>query len=122
MYGLTMTNSFYHDDEAALNEAFVGRKVVEVTDDTFILDDGSKLTVVPNEGCGGCGEGWYEIASIASFDHIITGVKVAVEGYDRSFSLIFYSVGIEGKGVEVVGGDNGYYGTGFSVRVSLETA
>lgn len=114
-----MTNMIHHDDEARLNEAFVGRKVIEVTDDTFILDDGSKLTVVPNEGCGGCGEGWYEISSIASFDHVITGVKVDADRYETHFNLIFYSVGIQGKGLEVTGGDNGYYGTGFSVRVSL---
>ena len=117
-----MTNMIHHDDEASLNEAFVGRKVIEVTDDTFILDDGSRLTVIPNEGCGGCGNGWYDIESIASFDHVITGVQVNVDPREEHFSLIFYSVGIEGKGLEVTGGDNGYYGTGFSVRVSLEAA
>lgn len=114
-----MTQRIDHEDEARLNDAFVGRKVIEVTGDTFILDDGSKLTVEPNEGCGGCGEGWYEISSIASFDHVITGVKVEVEGNEEVISLIFYSVGIQGKGLEVTGHDNGYYGTGFSVRVSL---
>lgn len=117
-----MMKNVDHEDEARLNELFVGRKVIEVTDDTFILDDGSLLTVVPNSGCGGCGNGWYEIESIASFDHIITGVQVTAEGGDARFNLIFYSVGIQGKGVEVTGGDNGYYGTGFSIAVDLPNA
>lgn len=40
----------YHDDEQEIKDLLMFRKVVEVKDDTLILDNGTELQINPNEG------------------------------------------------------------------------
>ena len=56
----------YHDENEQLKELFVGRRVIAAEGDVLTLDDGTRVTVDPNEGCGGCPSGWYTLERIAA--------------------------------------------------------
>lgn len=115
-----------------LSTLFVGRRIVEAEavpepkygkpGGTLTLDDGTRLTIVGNEGGCACSNGDYTVTQLNTFDNIITAVEVKEDedeyGGTGNVSLFVYSEGIDG--VEVItteGTDNGYYGTGFWIRV-----
>ena len=59
-----------HSDDYDFNdkvkELLLFHKIVKVTqidsmEAVFVLDNGVELTTIGNEGCGGCGNGWYDI-------------------------------------------------------------
>lgn len=127
-----------HDNAAALKELFVGRKVVDLDEEseTIMLDNGVRVRVIPNEGCGGCPDGHYELKALnmlKNVDHVITAAKVVAIGHpsedngwssDTTYQLAVYAAGVgvkKGKRtnlVEITGNDgNGYYGTGFTLEV-----
>ena len=118
----------YEDDR--LKELFVGRRVIAAKGDVLTLDDGTRVTVLPNEGCGGCPSGWYELERIATAENVITAVSVEGEevtgdpdGDDARYRLFVYAAGVDAKAeiVTVKGYDgNGYYGTGFSLVVKRD--
>lgn len=112
-------------DATRIQALFFGRKVTKVADDRLLLDDGTKLRVVANQGCGGCSAGWYELKALNSCDNAITRAEVVEEdistdeyGEERRYTLFVLA---EDKRVNlaVVEGDdgNGYYGTGFEIVV-----
>ena len=114
-------DSIEHGDQAKLETLFVGRAITEVDaeENTLKLDDGRVLTIHGNEGCGGCGEGWYGISHLEKFPNIITAVDVTTEddGYGN-VRLFVYSEGIKAEVVTAEGSDNGYYGTGFWIEIN----
>ena len=59
-------------DEEQIRETLLGRTVTRVSDDTLLLDNGTTLRIVPNEGCGGCNSGWYDIVALNDCPVIIT--------------------------------------------------
>ena len=119
-----------HDEDDRLKELFVGRRVIAAEDGVLTLDDGTRAKVEPNEGCGGCPSGWYELERIAAADNAVTDVRVVDEdltddedGDDVRYRLFVYAAGVD-AGTELLsvkGSDgNGYYGTGFSLIVKRE--
>lgn len=131
-----MDNIIEYDDPD-LTKLFIGRKVVkaDTKTGTLTLDNGTELKIIPNEGCGGCVSGYYELERLATFDNVITnvdhvrrsGVKIddLDEDYedwiDQTYSIFVYSEGIPigQEVVHVAGTDgNGYYGTGYEIQVT----
>ena len=121
----------YHDENEQLKELFVGRRVVAAEGDELTLDDGTRVTVEPNEGCGGCYSGAYTLERIAAADNVVTDVRVEEEditddkdGDDVRYRLFVYAAGVD-AGTEIAsvkGWDgNGYYGTGFALVVKHNT-
>lgn len=119
-----------HDEDDRIKELFIGRRVIAAEAYVLTLDDGTRVTVEPNEGCGGCTAGWYELERIATAENVITAVGVEEEvvtgdpdGADDRYRLFVYAAGVDAKAeiVTVKGCDgNGYYGTGFSLVVKRE--
>lgn len=100
-------------------------KVEEVDGQTgrLILDDGTRLIVIGNEGCGGCGNGWFYLTKLNTCENMITDVKCSddFDDEDGVFSLFVYAVNQPATEVlRYEGYDNGYYGTGYRVYVEVE--
>ena len=101
----------------------------------LVLDNGVVLKVEGNEGCGGCGNGWFYLTELNNCDNAITKVECVIkddegnivsspsEKYDGSGDFIYnIFVFAENNKINLLqyeGGDNGYYGTGYSLYVSL---
>lgn len=122
-----------------LSDILVGRKIVHAEmggnypsfgydkpEGLLVLDDGTKLYLVGNEGCGGCSAGWYELESVATVDNIVTSVKVVEDPRDDYSDCdgegkyeIFVFANNEKINVATFTGDdgNGYYGSGFAFHV-----
>ena len=83
------------------------------------LDNGVTLEVLPNEGCGGCGNGWYDVDEINGCDNAITNVEVVSNGDETCFNIFVYAEEKRIKILEVTGDDNGYYGTGYRLQVRI---
>lgn len=113
--------------EKEVKELLLFRKIVDVWLEgdqcaTLVLDNGTRLEVLGNEGCGGCSNGWYYITNLAKCDNAITDVicEKGLDEYDEDVYRIY--VFAEDKKInclEVIGHDNGWYGTGYSLTVTL---
>lgn len=118
----------YHDDELAISKLLIGRKVVQVDMDTktLRLDDGTILTIEPNEGGCSCGAGDYALDDLNVCDNVITSVEVVAESKDAYDSRKVYRVFVFAehskiKLLQVSGDDgNGWYGTGYRIFVSAK--
>lgn len=117
---------YIHSDNADFENELKGlllyRKVVsvkEVDDQTaeLILDNGVVLRTEGNEGCGGCGNGWYYLEALNRCDNAITNVECVDD--EEKYNIFVYSENEKIKLLEYEGYDNGYYGTGYSVTVFL---
>ena len=112
-----------YTDEEAIKALLVGRKVVEVKDATLILDNGTELVIIPNDGCWGCSSGNYWLDEINDCPNAITNVKFKdSDGHGSGDSLEVF-VYAEHKKINLytVKGDvgNGYYGAGYTIRVQV---
>ena len=115
------------DDERDIKDLLLGRRVVKVSDESLLLDDGTSLKLRGNVGGCCCGAGDYYLTELNGCDNIITSVE-----------FVDHSVGDDnrGKGEEGVyrifvfaedtkinlatfeGDDgSGYYGTGYTIEV-----
>lgn len=117
-------NRINQDEEDRIKRLLVGRMIVNVDNDDFVLDNGVRVKVEPNEGCGGCASGWYDISQIDKFEAVITSVRTdAVEGeseYETKYRIFVLAGDREQMVLEVSGEDgNGYYGTGYELVVSV---
>lgn len=110
--------NIYCEDKKELVDLFVGKSVTKINDHTLLLSDGQILEIMPNEGCGGCSEGWYDIDELNECENIITNVEVDVEGYEEVFHLFVYAENRKINLLTVSGHDNGYYGTGYWINVT----
>lgn len=132
-----------HDDEPATRDLLVGRRIIKAETGEFeipvlpdytyhmkaagrlTLDDGTTVLVAPNEGCGGCDAGFYELEHLATVDNAITDVRVATEGesdeygtFSGSYRVYVMADAVEINAIQVDGNDgNGYYGTGYELFV-----
>lgn len=119
----------YFEEEKAIKELLMFRKIVKVDENTLYLDNGIELEILPNEGCGGCSSGWYEITELNHCDNAITNVefedeKLSGEDYyfsdEHSYKIFVFAENTKIKILQVDGDDgNGYYGTGYSIRVKM---
>jgi hypothetical protein len=115
-----------HDAADSIRALFVGRRVTKVDAGRLRLDDGTELQIVPNEGCGGCTAGWYELTALNGCDNVITRAEVEVQKnpddkYEEEFiyTLFVYAENQKINLATVEGDDgNGYYGTGFEIVVT----
>jgi len=109
-----------------LNAVLVGRTVVSVGEDQLLLDDGTELRIVPNEGGAVCGCGAYEITGLNDCDNVITGAKIVVDKHlpeshedDHHIYQLFVFSGHKKINLLTVEGTDGtgMYGTGFTIYV-----
>ena len=140
-----MTNeneSIYWLDQEALNKVFLGRKIVKaemfpneankpLSDDEsggwLTLNDGTKIEIRGLDGGCACRNGCYTITQLNTFDNIIVKVETVDLGDDcgepgdvvlRVYAAGYISSPDDGQTVVYSqGGDNGYYGSGFSLYV-----
>jgi hypothetical protein len=115
-----------HSDDAhfeeSVKELLLYRKIVKVErlndqEGALTLDNGTQLMVEGNEGCGGCGNGWYYLDELNDCDNAITDVKCEASGdandFDNLYNIFVYAEDKRINCVQYSGGDNGYYGTGY---------
>ncbi|MEE3344436.1 MAG: hypothetical protein VZS44_10120 [Bacilli bacterium] len=114
------------EDIDEIKKLLLYRKIVDVqlhNDDmtgTMVLDDGTTLKIVSNEGCGGCSNGWYYLEELNKCDNAITNVELVydVRGYDEVIQIFVYAEDTRIKIIDVYGDEgNGYYGRGFVIYV-----
>ena len=88
------------------------------------LDNGTKLIVKGNEGCGGCSNGWYYLDELNDCDNAITNVECVCESKDEYgdeiYHIFVFADNEKINCVQYSGGDNGYYGTGYDLFVTVE--
>ena len=70
--------------EEKVRDLLLYRKIVkaETIDDQtaeLTLDNGTQLIAVGNEGCGGCGNGWFYLDELNACDNAITNVECDCE-------------------------------------------
>ena len=116
--------NFDGEDLDELKKVLLYRKIVDVSFNEYqgymTLDDGTKLRLVANEGCGGCGNGWYYLTELNKCDNAITDVSIEYDthNYDEVIKVFVIA---EDRRIQIVNveGDegNGYYGRGFEVWV-----
>lgn len=125
------TNSDSPNLEKDMKQALLYHSIVrveEIDDQTgrLILDDGTRLIVIGNEGCCGCGNGWFYLTKLNACENMITGVTCS-DGFDDGdgvFSLFVYAVNqpttevLRYEGCD--NGCNGCDGTGYRVCVEVE--
>lgn len=121
---MTIYDQGQEDEITAL---LMGRTVTKVNDNTLLLDDGTLLQFVGMADC--CA--YYEIEQLNGVDNIITRVELVNDPDDGED---YAAQGRKGEGVYEIfvfageerinlvrfeGTDsNGYYGTGYTIRVS----
>jgi hypothetical protein len=111
--------TIYNEEDAAEIEALLmGRQVTKVNEDTLLLDDGTLLRLAGNEGCGGCGEGWYDLTALNGCDNVITKVELAGKGYAEVYEIFVYADNQKINLARFEGHDNGYYGYGYYIQVT----
>lgn len=118
---------FNEDSEDDIRKLLVGRSIEEVAGDSLFLDDGTMLTVRPNQGCV-CGNGCYYLDELNHVKNVITDVELCDEYRDdadlflgyvpRVYRIYVIANGIRSLLMQVSGDDgNGYYGTGYEIYV-----
>lgn len=107
-----------------INEMFVGRKIVKAEQkDSFTihltLDNGKVVQVQGNLGECVPGEGWYQITPLTKAlpGGRIMAVSSESDKWEEKFTLFVMTEGDKMPLVEFEGSDNGYYGTGFWLKV-----
>jgi hypothetical protein len=135
------TEELYHSSKDWKYNWLLGRKVVKaemksvgIPGDRYehahgflVLDNGTIVYVLPNEGCGGCESGNYSLSYLAEVDNIITAVEVVSEDTEREYreDLTTYRISVFAEEqwqtlIAIDGTDgNGYYGTGFQLKVLI---
>lgn len=132
-----LDHNFYEEDEdtAYVDENWkdfiIGHSIVDVLacDDetclTLVLDNGVELEARSNEGCGGCGNGWFyynyqDVLSLGLKGNVITNLKVDCDvcGDDGTYTIMIYTVD-KRMDIEFSGGDNGYYGMGIRLEIFI---
>lgn len=113
----------------------IGKKIVKVIEkesngwrenEKYILvcEDYTIIEIEPNEGCGGCGNGWSSFKDLKKLEcnhNAITNIKVEYskdEGDEYEFKMFVY---YEDGTINKLNGDDGYgngcYGGGFYVTI-----
>ena len=124
-----MEKKYLHSDdasfEAEVKSLLLFRKIVEAKqiDDQsadLILDNGTVLEIEGNQGCGGCHNGWYYIDALNSCDNAITNVECTCDGCCEEYHIYVFVDDQRINCLQVSGYDNGYYGTGYHLYVTIK--
>lgn len=135
-----MIGDKYCPSAETLKELLVGQSILGVrtldesdsTDGTdpvgkVVLSNGRILLVWGNDGGCSCGAGCYYLTELNDCDNIITNVEVEEnpagdeDGGDGTYKVFVYAGHQKINLLTFVGDDgNGYYGTGWWLRVSEE--
>jgi len=122
-----------HEISNELKKLIVGQSITEIIKDekygeflTLVLSNGVEINVISNEGCGGCGNGWFRYSDIITTGvkgNVITNVNVDCN-YDNeeeygTFTLNVYSLDKRILSADFTGGDNGYYGIGITMIATV---
>jgi hypothetical protein len=119
---------YYHcedtDFDQFVRDQLMFRKVVEVrevNDQTaeLTLDNGVVLVAEGNEGCGGCGNGWFYLTALNTCDNAITNVEI-VEECEELYAIYVYSADNRINLLTYEGADNGYYGVGYTLHIKVK--
>ena len=118
------------NDEKEIKKLLIGHKVEVIENNgqeaELELDNGIRLKVLANEGCGGCSNGWYSINNLNNIDNAITNVEFECDDLDprendwddTSYKIFVFCEDKRINLLDVTGSDdNGYYGTGYTIRV-----
>ena len=115
------------------NQSIIDIKKVENGEKLIlVLSNGVELIAQSNEGCGGCGNGWFcydDVIVLGETGNVITKIEVKCDynsyygGNDTdgsgSFTLVVYSLDKRILETKFEGGDNGYYGIGIYISVDI---
>ena len=119
---------YYHceDNDFAqfVKEQLMFRKVVEMREVNdqiaeLTLDNGVVLVAEGNEGCGGCGNGWFYLTALNTCDNAITSIEL-VEEDEELYSIYVYAADNRINLLTYEGWDNGYYGVGYTLHVKVK--
>lgn len=126
------------DDEQAITELLMGRKVTKVDAEHLLLDNGTVIKAIGHDGGCACSAGCYDLSVLNGVDNIITRVEFdyrpAGDGEYPTFDegdpdapedkwTGYYRVFVFADNQQINlmqfdGSDgNGYYGTGFEILV-----
>jgi hypothetical protein len=116
------TQTYNEDSEQEITALLMGHSVTVAGDALLRLDDGTELEIIPNEGGCACSAGDYELTALNGIDNIITRVELDVvnpdEDQETSYRIFVYAGDERVNLISVDGSDgNGYYGTGYEIRV-----
>lgn len=108
-------------DHDEIRELLIGQKITVREDNVLVLDNGTELTVIANDGCGGCSSGHFYVQALNGVDNAIMSVEfdnTVGQDYDENLVVCVYTefgpqviIDVEGD----VG--NGWYGWGYTIRV-----
>ena len=122
---------YFEHNEQEIKDLLLYHKVVNVTEDTITLDNGTELRFVGNEGCCGCQQGWYYLKELNGCDNAITNVEFVTDedvtdknNYDKSYKIFVLAEDKRIKLAQIDGIDgydgNCWYGTGYTVYVKFK--
>jgi hypothetical protein len=106
------------DFQQNVSDLMVGKSITKVeqlndADAELTLSDGTVLLAEGNEGCGGCGNGWYDLKELNGCENVITRVEASNDG--EIYNLFVYSENMKITCLSYEGDDNGYYGRGYTI-------
>jgi hypothetical protein len=135
------TEEIYHHAKSWKYNWLLGRRIVkaelkqiripnghyELAAGYLVLDNGTIVYIIPNDGCGGCDSGNYSLSYLDQVDNIITEVRVDSEDTEREYDddLTTYRISVFAEEqwqtlIAIDGTDgNGCYGTGFQLKVFI---
>lgn len=109
------------NDEYFIKSILLGHSITKVNKSTLRLDNGIELQFNGNEGCSGCGSGYYYIKELNGCKNIITDVKFQktnIEYDEYSYKLFVYAENKKIKLLQCDGNDgNGWYGSGYQIFI-----
>lgn len=113
--------------EEKVRDLLLYRKIVKaeiIGDQTAVLtlDNGTQLIAEGNEGCGGCENGWFYLDELNACENAITDVECVYEGteYEAVYHLYVFADNKKINCLQYSGYDNGYYGVGYDLYVSVK--
>jgi hypothetical protein len=116
--------TYSESDAQGIADLLMGHSVTVAGESVLRLDDGTELEVIPHEGGCACSAGDYELKALNGIENIITRVELdnddadPVDERDRSYRIFVYAGDQKVNLVQIDGDDgNGYYGTGYEIRV-----
>ena len=118
--------TFYQDDTDAITELLMGRQVTKVSDAELLLDNGTVLRLEGNDGGCACSAGCYDLTELNGCDNVITRVEFRNDPDDDYsdengvYQIFVYADNQKINLATFEGSDgNGYYGTGYSITVTV---